>query len=62
MVTIILIFIVGSFLASVMIIAAGMLSSRLGESQMMVEEYQAAVMQQSSGKFSTWAGSAELKA
>jgi len=57
MVTIAIIFIIGSFLASILVIAAGILSSRLSEAEMIVEEYQATTVQQSSGKFNPWAQS-----
>ena len=57
MVTIAIIFIIGSFLASILVIAAGILSSRLSEAEMIVEEYQATTVQQSSGKFNLWAQS-----
>lgn len=51
MVTILIIFLVGSFLASLFVISAGMLSSRLGQSQMTAEEYETVLVQQSSRNF-----------
>jgi hypothetical protein len=62
MVTILVIFFIGSFLAALLVIAPGMVSSRLGESEMMVEEYEPVVVQPSSRKFSSWAQSAEVNA
>ena len=40
MVTVIIMFIIGSFIASTLVIAASMLSSRLNQSQPMVEKYE----------------------
>jgi hypothetical protein len=62
MVTIAIIFIIGSFLASILVISAGVLSSRLGESEMVVEEYQTPTGRPANGKFNPWAQSAEMKA
>ena len=62
MVTIAVIFIIGSFLASILVISAGVLSSRLSESEMMVEEYQTTPGRASNEKFNPWAKSVELKA
>ena len=60
MVTIIIIFVVGSFLASLLVIAPGMVSSRLDESPVMTEEYETVPVQQSSGKFNPWAQPVEI--
>ena len=62
MVTIAIIFIIGSFLASTLVIAAGMLSSRLGRSEQMVEEHEAMMAQQSSRKFRSRTYPVELNA
>jgi len=62
MVTLAIIFITGSFLASALVIAAGMLSSRLGESEMIIEGYQATRVQRPGERFSSWAQSAEINA
>ena len=51
MVTVIIMFIVGSFLASTLVIAASMLSSRANRSQPMVEEYEMMVVNQPKRKF-----------
>ena len=62
MVTLAIIFIIGSFLASALVIAAAMLSSRLGESEMIIDGYQATRMQRPDGEFSSWAQPAEINA
>ena len=46
MMTIFIMFIIGSFVASVLVIAAGMMSSRVSQSQPMVEEYEAMLASQ----------------
>ncbi len=46
MVTVIIMFFIGSFIASTLVIAASMLSSRLNQSQPMVEEYEAMLTSQ----------------
>ena len=62
MVTILIIFIIGSFLASTLVIAAGMLSSRMSQSEVMVEEYEAMMVQQSGRKFQSRTYPVEVKA
>ncbi len=46
-----IIFIIGSFLASTLVISAGMLSSRLSQSQAMVGEHEAIMVRQPARKF-----------
>ena len=62
MVTMLIIFIIGSFLASILVIAAGMLSSRFGQSQVMVEQYEAMMVQQSGRNFISRTYPVEIKA
>ena len=50
MVTVIIMFIIGSFIASTLVIAASMLSSRVNNAQPMVEEYEAKASSKSSAK------------
>jgi hypothetical protein len=55
-------FIIGSFLASILVISAGMLSSRISQSQPMTEEYEAMMSQQSAKEFTPRTYSVEIKA
>ena len=50
MVTVIIMFIIGSFIASTLVIAASMLSSRINHSRPMVEEYEAMLISQQQQK------------
>ena len=52
MITIIIMFIIGSFIASTLVIAASILSSRSNHSQPMIEEYEAMMTSQPRKKFS----------
>lgn len=62
MITIAIIFIISSFLASTLVIAAGMLSSRMSQSEVMVEEYQTTVAPQTGSQFRSWTQPVELNA
>jgi hypothetical protein len=62
MVTMLIIFIIGSFLASFFVISAGMLSSRLNQSQVMSEEYETMMVQQSGRNFISRTYPVEIKA
>jgi hypothetical protein len=55
-------FIIGSFLASILVVAAGMLSSRISQGQPMTEEYEAMMVQQSVKEFNPRTYSVEIKA
>lgn len=61
MITIAIIFLALSFFTSIIVLAAGMLSSRMGQSQQMVEEYAAAV-QQSGRKLTPHTYAVEVRA
>ena len=58
--TIIVMFIIGSFLASTLVIAASMLSSKANRSQPMAEEYEAMMVNQPRKKFSPRTYSVEI--
>jgi len=62
MLTVIIMFIIGSFLASILVISAGMLSSRMSQAQPMTEEYEAMMTQQSAKEFTPRTYSVEIKA
>jgi hypothetical protein len=62
MLTVLIMFIIGSFVASVLVIAAGMLSSRISQAQPMTEEYETVMVRQSAKNFTPRTYSVEIKA
>ena len=62
MLTVLVMFIIGSFFASIFVIAAGMLSSRISQDHPMTEEYEAMMVQQSVKEFTSRTYSVEIKA
>ena len=62
MLTIVIMFIIGSFLASILVVAAGMLSSRISQGQPMTEEYEAMMVQRTVKEFNPRTYSVEIKA
>jgi hypothetical protein len=53
-------FIIGSFLTSILVVAAGMLSSRISQSNPMTEEYEAMMVQKSVKEFTSRTYSVEI--
>lgn len=62
MLTVLIMFIIGSFLASIMVVAAGMLSSRISQAQPFTEEYEAMATQRAVRDFKPRTYSVEIKA
>ena len=62
MFTVLIMFIIGSFLASILVIAAGMLSSSISQTQPVAEEYEAMMIQQSVPEFKSRTYSVEINA
>ena len=62
MFTVLIMFIIGSFLASILVIAAGMLSSSITQTQPVAEEYEAMMIQQSVPELKSRTYSVEINA
>ena len=62
MFTVLIMFIIGSFLASILVIAAGMLSSSISQTQPVAEEYEAMMIQQSVPELKSRTYSVEINA